>query len=195
MRRSRLVAAALLLAAACPLPQSVPSVPPGSVTPPRIVQDTSRPDATSLTLTTSGTATAFDGTCTTPQAFTISATVADENPDENVDFRWFVDYSPIDPARYTYLPESGQLGTPTQEPFNLRPVPNLTPFRPASYGGTAVHVLELVASNGFDKSADQAARPLPYRTPLSGYEVQSHKWVFVPTPGCAAAATCPPCPP
>ncbi len=198
-RLPRAPLAALLLLAACPLPQTVPSVPPGSVTPPRILEAVSRPSATSPTLTTAGTTVAFDPACLTAQPFTVTVTVADENFSEAVDYRWFVDYSPIDPNRYNYLPQSGQLDPPVQEPFTLRPVPDLTLFRPASYGNATLHVLELVVSNGFDKSADQAALPLPYRTPLSAaqnrYEVQSHKWVFVPVNGCATAPTCIPCPP
>jgi hypothetical protein len=198
----RVSLAALLLAAGCPLPQSVPSVPP-TVTPPRILEDVSRPSATSTTLTTAGTATSFDPTCATAQAFTITATVADTNIEEAVGYRWFVDYDPVDPFRHAPRPGSGQLNPPSQEPFTLRPVPNflVTPASfPAIYA-TGIHVLELVVSNGFDQrpEPDQSALPLPYRTPLTGtqnYEVQSHKWVFVPSPGCAGAtpATCPSCP-
>lgn len=181
--------AALLLLAACPLPQSVPSVPPGSVTPPRIVEDAS--------LTPSGTTVAFDPTCPTAQAFTVTATVADENFGEAVDYRYFVDYSPTDPFRYTPQAE-GPLDAPTQEPFTLRPVKPDFVVRPAQFApADATRVLELVVSNGFDKSPDQGALPLPNRTPLSDannrYEVQSHKWVFVPVAGCAGT-TCPACP-
>ncbi len=186
-RLPRAPLAALLLLAACPLPQSVPSVPPGSVTPPRIVEDAS--------LTPSSSSVAFDPLCATAQPFTVTATVADENFSEAVDYRWFVDYDPGDPSRYDPLAQSGQLDPPTQEPFTLRRIPDLLAFRPGDYG-SATHVLEVVISNGFDKSADQGALPLPYRTPLTGtqsYEVQSHKWVFVPVAACAGT-TCPLCP-
>ncbi len=196
-RLPRAPLAALLLLAGCPLPQSVPSVPPGSVTPPRIVEDVSRPSATSPTLTTAGTTVLFEPTCpAAPQAFTVTATVADENFSEAVEYRWFVDYDPLDPLRHVPRPGSGQLDPPSQKPFTLRRVPDFS-VAPASFGN-GLHVLELVVSNGFDQrpEPDQSALPLPYRTPLTGtqnYEVQSHKWVFVPVAGCAPAA-CPPCP-
>ena len=198
-RLPRAPLAALLLLAACPLPQPVPSVPPGSVTPPRIVEDASRPSPTSSTLTTAGTNVAFDPGCPAAQSFALTVTVADENFGEAVEYRSFIDYDPLDPLRYPPrpAPASGQLDPPTQEPFTLRPVPGFS-VAPAGFGN-AVHVLDLVVSNGFDQrpEPDQSALPLPYRTPLTGtqnYEVQSHKWVFVPAPGCVAAATCPPCP-
>ncbi len=189
-RLPRAPLAALLLLAACPLPQSVPSVPPGSVTPPRIVEN--------ATLSPAGTTVAFDPSCSTAQHFTVTATVADENFSEVVEYRWFVDYDPTIPTQPKF--ESGQLNPPDVEPFTTRLVPPLD-FRPGfGAGGNALHVLELVVSNGFDKSTDQSVLPLPYRTPLSNaqnsYEVQSHKWVFVPVAGCATAPTptCIPCP-
>ncbi len=203
-RLPRAPLAALLLLAACPLPQSVPSVPAGSVTPPRIVEDVSRPSATSPTLTTAGTTVAFDPTCPAgkEQRFTVTVTVADENFSEVVEYRWFVDYDPMDSLRNTPRPGSGQLDPPTKEPFTLRQVPDFS-FVPASYPpaplGMGGHVLELVVSNGFDQRAEpgQSQLPLPYRTPLSDaqnrYEVQSHKWVFVPVAGCAGTS-CPTCP-
>lgn len=193
MKPVRLPAAALLLLAACPLPQSVPSVPAGSVTPPRIVEDAS--------LTPSGTTVAFDPACATAQSFTVTVTVADENFSEAVDYRWFADYDPASQPRYTPLAQ-GSLDPPTAEPFTLRPVKPDFVLRPAQFSpSTGTHVLELVVSNGFDQRADQTQVALPYRTPLTDaqnrYEVQSHKWVFLPVPGCATAAppTCDPCPP
>jgi hypothetical protein len=188
--------AALLLLAACPLPQSVPSVPAGSVTPPRIVED--------ATLTPAGTTVPFDPTCpAAPQPFTVTATVADENFSEAVDYRWFVDYDPAVQPGYMPLAR-GTLDPPTAEPFTLRPVKPDFVVRPADFTpASGTHVLELVVSNGFDQRPDleQGLLPLPYRTPLSDaqnrYEVQSHKWVFVPVPGCGTAPppTCAPCPP
>ena len=190
MRPVPLPLAALLLLAACPLPQSVPSVPPGSVTPPRIVEDAS--------LTPAGTTVPFDPTCPVAQSFTVTVTVADENFSEAVDYRWFADYDPASQARYTPLGQ-GTLDRPEVEPFTLRPVKPDFVLRPAQVPpATGTHVLELVVSNGFDQRADQTQLALPYRTPISDpknrYEVQSHKWVFAPVPGCAAALTCIPCP-
>ena len=187
MRGPRLAAAALLLAAGCPLPQSVPSVPPGSVTPPRIVEDSSlAPFATTVP---------FDPTCAVAQGFTVKATVADENFSEAVEYRWFVNYDPANQGRWTPLAR-GTLDPPTAEPFTLRPVPDFVVY-PADFAPPVV--VELVISNGFELCPPPSpVPPQPCRTPQTTaqntYEVQSHKWVFVPTPGCAGAATCPPCP-
>ncbi len=199
MTRRRLALAALLLAAGCPLPQSVPSVPPGSVTPPRIVEDASWPSPTGASLTTAGTSVAFDPGCPAGKEtiFTITGTVADDNFSELVEYRWFVDYDVSPPSSYVPL-VSGPLQAPSTEPFTLRPLPALQ-FLPLLYGN-AIHVLELVVSNGFDvcpPDALQPPQPLPCRTPQTtsknSYEVQSHKWVFVPVTGCAAATTCAAC--
>ena len=190
--------AALLLLAACPLPQSVPSVPAGSVTPPRILEDDSRTPPGSIGAGSTGLI-RFDPTCPTAQSFQVTAWVADENFSEAVEYRWFVDYDPALQPRYTPLAQDS-LDPPAAEPFTLRPVPEFLVL-PGQFGN-ATHVLDLVVSNGFDQRPDpeQILLPLPYRTPLSDaqnrYEVQSHKWVFVPAPGCATAPppTCAPCP-
>jgi hypothetical protein len=200
-RLSRAPLAALLLLAGCPLPQSVPSVPPGSIPPPRIVADVSAPPTgPSSALTTAGTTVPFDPSCATGQIFQIAATIADENYSEAVDYRWFVDYDPstgVSPPGYVPL-WFGQLAQTTGE--TRRQVPQ-QPFQPLLYGD-AIHVLELVVSNGFDVCPPVPGLPqaLPCRTPLSNaqnhYEVQSYKWVFVPVPSCATATppTCIPCP-
>ena len=198
MTRPRLAAAALLVVAACPLPQPLPSVPTGSVTPPRIVEGVSWPSPASPALTTAGTTATFEPGCPAGKEtiFTITATVADDNFTELVEYRWFVDYDVSPPFRYTPL-ASGPLDAPSGEPFTLRPLPALQ-FQPQPYGN-AVHVLELVVSNGFAVCPPDPLQPqpLPCRTPQTTsqntYEVQSHKWVFVPASGCAAATTCPPC--
>ncbi len=192
--------AALLLLVGCPLPQSVPSVPPGSIPPPRIVDDVSAPPAApSCTLTTAGTTVAFDPNLALPgQTFRIAATIADENYSEPVDYRWFVDYDPaIGVSPPGYLPiQTGQLAPPTAEPYTRRQIPQL-PFQPLSYGNT-IHVLELVVSNGFETcdTLSASSQPLPCRTPQTtpnSYEVQSYKWVFVPVPNCEGLTppTCP----
>lgn len=201
MTRPRLAAAALLLAAGCPLPQPLPSVPTGSVTPPRIVEDLgSTPPGTINTGFTG--ATPFDPTsCAVgkEQQFTLVATVADENFSEAVGYRWFGDYDPASTQYYTPL-VLGSLDPPAAEPFTLRPVPSLVVYPARFLTPDATHVVDLVVSNGFDQRADQTELPLPYRTPITGtqnYEVQSHRWVFVPVPGCAVASppTCLACRP
>jgi hypothetical protein len=200
-RSSPAALAVLLLLAGCPLPQSVPSVPSGSIPPPRIVADVSAPPATpSFALTTAGTTVPFDPGCATGQIFQIAATIADENYSEAVDYRWFLDYDPntgVSPPGYVPL-WFDQLLPPSGEPYTRRQVPT-QPFQPLFYGNT-MHVLELVVSNGFDVCPPDPShpQPLPCRTPQTTpnrYEVQSYKWVFVPVPGCTTApATCPPCP-
>ncbi len=192
MRCRGLPLAALLLAVGCPLPQSVPSVPPGSVTPPRIVEDAS--------LTPTGTTVTFDPGCLAGKEtiFAVTATVADDNFGELVEYRWFVDYEVSPPNRYNPL-ASGPLDPPTTEPFTRRPLPVLQ-IQPQLYGN-ATHVLELVVSNGFDLCPPDPMQPqqLPCRTPQTTaqntYEVQSHTWVFIPATGCATAAppSCPAC--
>jgi hypothetical protein len=168
----------------------VPSVPPGSVTPPRIVEDAS--------LTPAGTTIPFDPTCAPAQGLTVKVTVADENFSEAVEYRWFVDYDPTSQARWTPMGR-GSLDPPTAEPFTLRPVPDFVVY-PADFAPPAV--LELVISNGFEVCPPPPPAPpqpppcrSPQITPQNSYEVQSHKWVFVPVAGCAAALTCDPCPP
>jgi len=204
VRRARLprarVTAALLLLAACPLPQSVPSVPPGSVTPPRIVEDESLAPVGSIGTGSTG-VTPFDPACPASQPFTLTATVADENFSEAVGYRWFADYDKSLQPRWTPL-DQGSLDPPTVEPFTLRPVPPLV-VRPADFPFLPTNsvVVELVVSNGFDACPPELSspQPLPCRTPRTtaqnSYEVQSHKWVFVPVAGCAAAGSCDPCPP
>jgi hypothetical protein len=56
----------------------------------------------------------------------------------------------------------------------------------------ALHVVELVVSNGFDLDG-----PLPNRSPAPGFEIQLYRWVFVNRPapvGCppGSAGCCPP---
>lgn len=187
-----------LLVAGCPLPQSVPSVPAGSIPPPRVVNDVSAPTGLSCALTTAGTTVAFDPNAPPGQTFQVNATIADENYSEAVDYRWFVDYDPstgVSPPGYLPL-QTGQLLPPTGVPYTRRQVPT-QPFQPLSYGNT-IHVLELVISNGFDVCPPDPSspQPLPCRTPQTtrnSYEVQSYKWVFVPVPNCAALTppTCP----
>ena len=174
------VAAMAAVLAGCPLPQPVSSfTQEASITPPRIVQDAS--------LTPAETQIPFHSPCPvgSRQTFTVTATVADDNAGEPVDYRWFVDYDRLDSSRYQPLGDSGRLDPPVQPPFTRRPVPPLS-FVPGDYG-EAIHVLELVLSNGFEGAPpDQPSLPLPWRTPSPNYEVQAYRWVFVPVPG-----TCP----
>ncbi len=198
MRIAAPSAAALgaLLLAGCPLPQSVPSVPTGSIPPPRIVEDVSAPSGPSATLTTVPGTVPFDPSCPTKQAFTLTATVADENYSEAVGYRWFANYDPSLQPRWTPLSE-GSMDPPTTGPVTRRAVPPQV-IMPVDF--TPPVVVELVVSNGFDVCPPVVGspQPLPCRTPQTtpnSYEVQSHAWVFTPASGCAAAGACIPCPP
>ncbi len=189
--------AALLLLAGCPLPQSVPSVPAGSIPPPRIVEAIAAPSGPSATLATVPGTVPFDPGCAKKQAFTLTATLADENYSEPVGYRWFADYDSVWPG---WNPLSqGSMDPPTAEPFTRRTVPPQVVY-PVDFAAPVL--VELVVSNGFDTCVypQASSQPLPCRTPQTtpnSYEVQSHTWVFVPEPGCATAPTptCIPCPP
>ena len=168
---------ALLLLAGCPLPQAVPSLSGSSAAPPRVLQDAS--------LAPSATRVAFDPGCVRAQSFDVTATVEFES-DEPVEYRWFVDYQNDSQQRWTPL-ENGVVAAPTQEPRTLRPLPPFS-LRPADFGTARTHVLELAVSNGFQGGA-QPALPDPWRTPASGFRVQSYRWVFEPLAG---SGGCPP---
>jgi hypothetical protein len=204
-----LAAAAAL--AGCPLPQPLPDYPPGTITPPRIVVDDgieriSRPE----------TIVRVPAACDTPPSFTLAAKLIDVDTFEVVRARWFVNYAPDvdDPPRYEPEREDEVLGSNENPPLPSRAVPPWT-FYPYSVTyptieGTgsgsgrnvgALHVVELVVSNGFFEPPDLA--PLPYRSPSIGpvnFETQVYRWVFltVPeTPGqCdpATDASCAKCP-
>lgn len=165
------------LLAGCPLPQSVPSLSGTAAAPPRILQDASLQPAV--------TRVPFDPGCARPQSFAVSATVEFEAGDA-VEYRWFVDYQNDNQSAWTPL-EVGVVQQPTQEPRTLRPVPGFA-FRPADFGTSRVHVLELSISNGF-QGGSQAALPDPWRTPAAGFRVQSYRWIFEPLAG---SGGCPP---
>jgi hypothetical protein len=75
-----------------------------------------------------------------------------------------------------------------ERPFVFRPYQHLPapgtsgPVALPHAGAGAVRVVELVVSNGFDPNAIAPPAPLPYRTPLVGFETQVHRWVFVTVP-------------
>ncbi|HSM93109.1 MAG TPA: hypothetical protein VLT47_09490 [Anaeromyxobacteraceae bacterium] len=178
---------ALLLAAlafaGCPIPQTVPEYPKGtSITPPRIVADTAAPGPASAVIR-------VPSACATEPTFELSASLVDENTAETVEARWFVDYVAEDPA-HDISYQADRIEAPSQADPN-RPVTSraIPPYRfsPYPFGATAgaVHVVELVVSNGFDPAADMVpvdgAPKLPNRTPLPGFETQVYRWVFLMT--------------
>jgi len=161
----------LILLAGCPLPQAVPSLSGTAAAPPRILQDASlSPAATRIT---------FDPACARPQSFDVAATVEFEAGDA-VEFRWFVDYQNDNQSAWTPI-DQGVVQQPAQEPRALRPIPAFA-FRPADFGSSRVHVLEVSISNGF-QGGSQPALPDPWRTPAAGFRIQSYRWVFEPIPG------------
>jgi hypothetical protein len=165
--------------AGCPIPQPLPGVGniDAGVTPPRILFDGVRPNATFIPYDDA------PGACDGGPRFEVRATVVDPNPDDVVEGRWFADYDP-DPIHLLSNP---------RETFTFVPVlPDQTshdavfqfaPTDPA-LSAYSVQLLELVVSNGFESTTPDGG--LPNRTPRPGYETQVYRWVFQPLPGSAA---------
>ncbi|HSN14514.1 MAG TPA: hypothetical protein VLT61_07760 [Anaeromyxobacteraceae bacterium] len=186
---ARALAFAALVSAGCPIPQTVPEYPKGtSITPPRIVAETAVPDAGSAVIR-------VPTGCTPKPSLELSASLVDENTDETVEARWFVDYVGADPSRdISYQTDriEGIHQPDPNRPITTRAIPPY-PFSPYSFGAAAgtVHVVELVVSNGFDPAADTVpvggVPALPNRTPLPSFETQVYRWVIMLTDD--------PCPP
>ena len=176
MRRIALLAAAALpLLGGCPIPQPLAEVSKTGTTftPPRIFVD-----VTATTLAPLDTVVPYEtDTATCVPEFQIKATVIDDNTDEIVGARWFVDYAtaPASPwiRGVDLSPDADEIPPPTPA-GTVRTVPTLT-FRPTEHAGN-VHVVELVVSNGF---ATGPGQPLPNRSPAPQYEVQMYRWMFV----------------
>jgi hypothetical protein len=172
---------AALALAGCPLPQPLPesmAVDGGTVTPPRIVADSASPKDTVVPVgTTAATAPAGNNpNCPPPDGtdFAISAQIEDDNTDETVDARWFVDYQTTPGDSYPAMISSIPAPTPAS---SAREVPPYH-FKFEKYAGTT-HVVELVVSNGFYPLDEEPADiPLPHRSPRPGYETQVYRWVF-----------------
>lgn len=168
----------------CPIPQPLPGV--GSIdgglpiTPPRVLTGSAQP---SLAMTDYGPL----PPCPVGSAFEVSATVVDENSEEPVEVRWFVDYDPGNQALRTPL----QIETlpPPADQQQYKRFPKAFPFSPWDFDRPAerVHVVEMTISNGF-LPVGAAVPPggLPNRTAAPGYEVQIFRWTFQPaaTGGC-----------
>ena len=178
------LALGVALLTGCPIPQPLPGVGnvDAGVAPPRILVDAVQPGGTFVAYET--------GACPdggSPR-FDARATVVDQTPDDIVEGRWFIDYDPDVPFRYTVI------GSFTFTPL----LPNQTSyaasfsFAPVADGwpGLPVHTLELVVSNGFDSTTPDGGQP--NRTPRPGYETQLYRWVFQPVPGSGADGGCGP---
>jgi hypothetical protein len=152
----------------CPIPQPLPevvSVSGGTIPPPRIVvESVVPPDAIIL----------VSQTCDSVE-FSLTATVIDENTEEQVEARWFMDYdASVSPNRDPLLTTS--LPPPTPDSA-VRPVPEYR-FSPSLADSWTVHVIELVISNGFYSPGGEPADKLPNRTAQPGFETQVYRWVF-----------------
>lgn len=170
----------------CPIPQPLPGV--GSIdgglpiTPPRVLTTSAEPG-----LAVTGYRPALDCAQTAP--FQVSATLVDENSEEPVEVRWFVDYDPDNQLLRTPL----QVETlpPPADPQQFKRFPQPFPFSPWDFDRltSRVHVVELTISNGFlPVGASVPAGSLPNRTAAPGYEVQIFRWTFQP----AATGSCGP---
>lgn len=196
MRRLSLLAALAALApalAGCPIPQPLPDYPKGQpVTPPRIVvDDTVRRVAYPETVVR------VPAGCAVEPVYPLDANLRDVTS-EPFAVRWFVNYDPK--SQPTFVPQQRD-DVQSVSGSDLRQLPRPFPFPPYQYAPAAgsatagaepgaLHVVELVVSNGFDGNADSASAALPYRTPLLGFEVQVYRWVFLTVPASADV----PCP-
>ncbi len=202
MSRPALGAAiAVALLVGCPLPQPLPDYPEGQpVTPPRIVvDDTIRSVASpeSVVRVPAG--------CPVEPVYPLSTSLRDAITNEDVVVRWFVNYDPTNQSSVNPLfpevippPDGGDPTLRETRPFEF------PAYQYASAEGSgatrtagALHVVELVVSNGFDPNADTPTAALPYRKPKLGFEVQVYRWVFLtvpPSPESCTGAACVTCP-
>jgi len=164
----------------CPIPQPLPGVGPIDgglpVTPPRVLTDSAHPG---LAMTGYGPIAGPIASCPAGSHFDVSATLVDENSEEPVEVRWFVDYDPESQPLRTPL-QIQTLPPPADSTQYLR-YPSSFPFTPWDFDRPAerVHVVELTVSNGF-LPVGVAGPPgsLPNRTAAPGFEVQVFRWTF-----------------
>jgi len=168
----------------CPIPQPLPGV--GSVdgglpiTPPRVLTDSAHPG---VAMTDYGPL----ASCPVGSRFDVSATLVDENSEEPVEVRWFVDYAPDNQLLRT--PLQVQTLPPPLDPTQYLRKPSSFPFTPWDFNqpDERIHVVELTVSNGFlPVGAAVPPGSLPNRTAAPGFEVQIFRWTFRPSPvgGC-----------
>jgi len=172
--------AAGLVLGGCPIPQPLPGV--GSVdgglpiSPPRVLTDSVHPG---MAMTDYGPR----ASCPVESRFDVSATLVDENSEEPIEVRWFVDYAPDNQLLRT--PLQTQTLPPPLDLTQYRRIPRSFPFTPWDFNqlDEGVHVVELTVSNGFLPLGD-AVPPgsLPNRTAAPGFEVQIFRWTFRPSP-------------
>jgi hypothetical protein len=204
--------AASVALAGCPLPQPLPDYPAGTITPPRILVDAIAVDGVP---SNAQAVVLVPASCPGPEpTYPLTAEIYDTNTLEQVEARWFVNYSPSQLVYYTAWqsdtipPDPDPLvltrtvpprdpDTGEERPFQFRPYDYRPPAgAPAGVGpkypeAGIVRVAELVVSNGFDPDAvEPPDAALPQRTPLPGFETQVYRWVFLTVPesvgSCAA---------
>ncbi len=170
----------------CPIPQPLPGV--GSIdgglpiTPPRVLTSSAIP---LLALSDYGPRAA----CPAGSAFQISANVVDENSEEPVEVRWFVDYDPD--SQLLRTPMQVETLPPPTDPQQFMRFPRPFSFVPWDFDlpSVRVHVVEMTISNGFlPVGAPVPPGSLPNRTAATGYEVQIFRWTYQP----AASGGCGP---
>jgi hypothetical protein len=177
-----------LFLAACPLPQPLPEYPEGeAVTPPRIITASVAYPETVVRLPAG---------CAIEPVIDLSAELIDANTVDPVEARWFVNYDADNQDRrraqraIQVLPDEDPLVIRrTVPPFRVEPYDFVPITGVAGNAVGAVHVVELVVSNGFDPRGDSA--PLPNRSALAGYETQLHRWVLLGVPEAEASLPCP----
>ena len=170
-------AAAAGILAGCPIPQPLPGVGniDAGVAPPRILADDVHPIPTFAPYDTT------PGACDGGPQFQVQATVLDQNPDDVVEGRWFIDYDDTGIRASVQRSFTFPVVLPSQTTYAAS-----FPFAPVvdGYPGLPVHIVELVVSNGFENVTPDGG--LPNRTPRAGYETQVYRWVFQPVDGGAA---------
>lgn len=183
-----LVALAPVFLTACPLPQPLPEYPEGeAVTPPRIVTSSVIMPETIVRVPAG---------CAIEPVIDLSADLIDPNTVDPVEARWFVNYDAANqdrrrPQQATQVPPDDDplVIRRTVPPFRLEPYDFLPITGVAGNAAGAVHVVELVVSNGFDPLGDAAT--IPNRSALAGFETQLHRWVLLGVPEAEASLPCP----
>jgi hypothetical protein len=153
------------LLAGCPLPQSIPSS-VGNGPGLQIVFELMSPRTTFIDIAKG---------CPSRPTFTLRGSLSDVDLTEHIEARWFADYDPI--SSYGILREDTDVLDGNGVAV-LRPLPDFV-YAPSDWAGPgyAVHVVEVVVSNGFDPRPNQLELAMPNRTPSSG-QSQSFRWVF-----------------
>lgn len=183
-----------VLLAGCPIPQTLPDYPAGTVTPPRILVDELAGDGNPIIF--------VPANCTTTQVYSLSARVVDTNTIETIAGRWFVNYDPQSSVNSSYKeyvvpPNADTTNLIREVPPRAAGVQQFWAFRPYDYPPAIgapdpghgypypdpgiLRVVELVVSNGFDPSVVGTA-PLSNRAALPGFETQVYRWVFLSVP-------------